>query len=666
MRVEPFDTSRHMAFTRRATVVSGGVAALFGGIAYRLYDLQVRRHDEFRAQADDNQFNTRLLVPLRGDIYDRFGRVVANSVPDFRVLVIPEKTDDLKAVLARLSSVMALPTADVERVLRKAESQRSWLPILVADNLDWETYAAVNFHSTSMPGVVSESGARRAYAADVGASFVIGYMGAATSEDIRRAREAAPTEEEAAKAELLYRQPGFKVGKAGLERTFDQDLQGEPGSVRVQVNAHGRIIETYEDKAIPPKQGQPLGLTIDSELQRRAMDILAADYKEYPEDTEDRKVSASAVVVDVVTGDVIVMASYPTFDPNAFSRGIDRKMWGALTNDPRKPLLNKPVGGTYPPASTFKLLTTIAAQEHGIAPDTRVFCNGSYRYGGRTFTCWKKGGHGSLDMAGAIKQSCDVYFWHMATQLDIDLIAEVAKRYGLGQTFDLGIGAEEDGVVPSRAWKRAYYRNDPANQTWFPGETLSVAIGQGAVTATPLQLAVMAARIATHKNVEPRLVRAAGSEVIPPLYFRDLPGDPRHLEPVRDGMNQVVNAWGTAARSTLKPDYLMAGKTGTGQVVGLKRDPETGRRLTNEELPWHLRDHALFVAFAPYESPRYACAVVVEHGGSGSRSAGPRARDIMRAVLDKDPGNTDRHQLWPGQVREGTGRLASLGPGGLR
>lgn len=660
MRVEPFDTSRHMEFTRRATLVSGGVTALFGGLVYRLYDLQVRRHDEFRTQADDNQFNTRLLVPLRGDIYDRYGHVVANNVPDFRVLVIPERTPDIRDTMKRLASIMPLTDREIARVVDKARRQRSFIPILVADNLDWETYAAVNFHSTNLRGVVSEIGARRAYAQDTGASFVVGYMGAATSEDIERVRTEAPSAEIAEKSELLYRQPAFKLGKSGLERTFDKPLQGAPGSVKVQVNAHGRVIETYDDNAVAATQGAPLGLTIDRELQQTAMNVLAADYQEYPDETEDRKVSASAVVLDVVTGDIIVMASYPTFDPNAFSQGIDSKMWKSLTEDAQKPLLNKPVGGTYPPASTFKLLTAIAAQERGIQADTKVFCNGEYPYGGRTFTCWKKEGHGWLDMAGAIKHSCDTYFWHMASQLDIDDIADVAKRFGLGQTYNLGIGAEEDGIVPSTAWKRAYYRNDPANQTWFPGETLSVAIGQGAVTTTPLQLAVMSARIATHKAVQPRLVRAQGSEVIPPVYFADLPGDPVHLDTVRDGMNQVVNEWGTAARSSLKPDFMMAGKTGTGQVVGIKRDPVTGRRLKNAELPWQQRDHALFVAFAPYENPRYACSVVVEHGGSGSRSAGPRARDIMRAVLEKDPANADKHELWSGQAQSENERLAGL------
>ena len=653
MRVEPFDTSRHMEFTRRATLMTGGMVGLFGGLAWRLYDLQVRRHAEFKTAADENQFNTRLIVPLRGDIYDRYGQVVANNVPDFRVLVIPERTPDLRETMVRLAAIMPLTDGQIDRVLNKARRQRSFLPILVADNLDWDTYASVNFHSTDLRGVVSEIGARRAYAEDAGAAFVVGYVGSATGDDISRARGEHPSEEGANKVELLYRQPGFKVGKSGLERTLDAGLQGAPGSVKVQVNAHGRVIETYTDNAEAPDQGTPVGLTIDKDLQARTLDILAGDYGEYPDEAlGPHPVSASAVVLDIITGDLLVLASTPAFDPNVFSRGIEQRLWKELNDSPLKPLLNKPVQGTYPPGSTFKLLTAIAAQEAGIDTDTKVYCNGTYRFGNRDFTCWKKEGHGRLDMEGSIKHSCDVYYWHLASQLNIDHIADVAKRFGLGQTYDLGIGAEAGGIVPSKAWKRAYYRNDPPNQTWFPGETLSVAIGQGAVTASPLQLAVMSARLASHKAVRPRLVRAIGSELLTQEVFEDLPGDPQHIKVVQAGMNAVVNEWGTAARSSLQPDYLMAGKTGTSQVVGLKRDPVTGRRLKNEELPWQVRDHALFVAFAPYDAPRYACAVVVEHGGSGSRAAGPRARDIMRAVLDKDPANFERHDFWNGERDE--------------
>ena len=632
-----------MVFTRRAAVGTGLAFSLFGGVGYRLYDLQVRRHADFAALADDNQFNQRVVVPLRGEIYDRFGRVVATNDQDFRVILTPERTDSVAASLAALERVVPLTDGQRDKVLREVARKRAFTPITVAQGISWEQFAEINFRGADLPGITAEVGMARSYPDGGAVAFVTGYVGSATDRDMKAA---GPDDEPEAEARrLLYRQPGFKLGKAGLERTFDEELRGREGSMTVQVNAHGRVIEEVANEGHEPEQGQALGLTIDAELQQHALKVLADDYGEYPEEARGpHGMSASAVVMDVVTGDVLVMASAPAYDPNDFRQGIDPKLWRALNESPVKPLLNKPVAGSYPPGSTFKLLTAIAAQEAGISPATRFSCPGSYWFAGREFRCWKRGGHGSVNMEQSIKSSCDVYYYNLATRLDIDHIADVARRYGLGATYDLGIGTEAEGIVPSRAWKAAYYRTDPANQKWFAGETLSAAIGQGAVTATPLQLAVMSARLATGRAVEPRLVRVRGDKVIAAPDFPALPGDPQHLDAVRAGMNAVVNEWGTAARSSLKPDFLMAGKTGTSQTRSLVIDPATGKPKKNEELPWNQRDHALFVAFAPYEAPRYACAVVVEYGGSGSKAAGPRARDIMRAVLERDPAGTGT--LW--------------------
>ncbi|MBB4659535.1 penicillin-binding protein 2 [Parvularcula dongshanensis] len=654
MRVEPFDTQRAMIFNRRALIVAGGAFGLFGGVGARLYHLQVRAHDDYAALADDNQFNQRVVVPLRGEILDRYGHLVATNAQDFRVVLIPERTGSVAQSLARLEQIVPLTEAQRARVLRDVQRQTAFTPIQVAQGLTWDQFAAINYRADELPGIQPEVGMARSYP-DAGAvAFVTGYVGSATDRDL----EAAPDEE----TKLLYRQPGFKLGKAGLEHTFDDGLRGEQGSMTVQVNAHGRVIEEIANKGHAPAQGESLGLTIDTELQRHTLEVLGRDYGEYPEDVEHHT-SASAVVIDAWTGDVVVMASAPAYDPNDFTSGIPASLWRDLNASPLKPLLNKPVAGAYPPGSTFKTITAIAAQEAGIAPSTRFHCSGVFNFAGNPFRCWKRGGHGSLAMEDSLKHSCDVYYFNLATKLDIDHIADVARRYGLGQTYDLGIGAEAKGTIPDRAWKAAYYRSTPANQKWFAGETLSVAIGQGAVTATPLQLAVMAARLATGNAVTPRLVRTEGEEVIAPPSFARVSGDTDDLDVVRAGMNAVVNEWGTAARSSLQPDWMMAGKTGTSQVRSLTRDPVTGRVLSNDELPWSHRDHALFVCFAPYDSPRYAAAVVVEHGGSGSKSAGPRARDIMRAVLEKDPGNTDRHRLWrPGMkpLRPGL-QTASLG-----
>ena len=639
MRVEPFDTKRHMVFTRRAAIMGTGALGLFAGVGARLYQLQVRQHADYAALADDNRFNQRVVVPLRGEIYDRYGALVATNEQDFRVVLIPERTGSVARTLAKLEEVVPLTDRQRARVLRDVARASSFTPVQVATGLTWDQFATLNHRSTEMPGLQPEVDMARSYPGGGAAAFVTGYVGSATEGDLADA--------EADQTRLLYRQPGFKLGKAGLERTFDADLRGEQGSKTVQVNAHGRVVGEVANEGQDAVQGAPLGLTIDAELQTRALEILAADYDEYPEEEATHPQSASAVVLDAVTGDVLVMASAPAFDPNDFRQGIDPDLWRQLQAAETKPLLNKPVAGAYPPGSTFKLLTAIAAQEAGIPPSTSFYCSGVHTFAGNQFRCWKRGGHGWVDMVASIKHSCDTYYYNLAERLDIDHIADVAKRYGLGQTYDLGIGTEAKGIVPSRAWKAAYYRSTPANQKWFGGETLSVAIGQGAVTATPLQLAVMSARLATGRAVEPRLVRVRGETVIAPADFPRIGGDPRDLRAVREGMNAVVNDLGTAARSSLKAEgWLMAGKTGTSQVVSLAKDPVTGRVLKNHELPWNRRDHALFAAFAPYEDPRYAIAVVVEHGGSGSRAAGPRARDIMRLVLEKAPADRDRHALW--------------------
>ena len=395
----------------------------------------------------------------------------------------------------------------------------------------------------------------------------------------------------------------------------------------VKVNAHGRVIEEIEESVKQPVQGETLGLTIDAELQIEAMKVLEGE-------------SASAVVIDAWTGDILVLASTPAFDPNIFTKGIPSKLWTELNESPYKPLLNKPLGGIYPPGSTFKMVTAIAAERAGISPSFSVSCNGKFWHGNRFFHCWKKEGHGrGIDMRAAIKHSCDTYFYTVATRVDIDQIAAVASELGLGETFDLGIPGQQSGTVPSREWKRRYYASNPANQTWFPGETLSVAIGQGAVTATPLQLAVMAARIASGKAIRPRIVRLVGSRELPQADAPHLSLSEAELQVARDGMYKVVNEpGGTAVRSAFEnKEWKLAGKTGTAQVYRITEE-ERRRGLTKgEDLPWHRRDHALFVCFAPYEAPRYACAVVVEHGIGGSRIAGPKARDIMTAVMKKDP-----------------------------
>ncbi|MEL6362214.1 MAG: penicillin-binding protein 2 [Pseudomonadota bacterium] len=618
IRANSHDPEKKELFSRRATLFGGGLSLLFGGIAARLYHLQIAKYEDFAALAEENQFNRRLLTPLRGEIVDRFGNTLASNRQNFRLLLAPEETPDLEAAIEKIAQYVELSDTRRNRLMREIRRTGGVNPVQVVDNLTWEEFSRINFELPELPGARPEVGETRNYPLGSATAFVIGYVGAVTQRDLNT----QPTEED----RLLLRQPGFKVGRDGLERTYEDELRGIAGKMRVKVNAHGRVIEEVKDGAVPSTQGQPLVLTIDSDLQQAAMKEMEGE-------------SASAVVIDIETGDILVLASTPAFDPNLFNTGIPSKLWRELNDSPYKPLLNKPLGGVYPPGSTFKMISAIAAQRAGISPNHSVRCNGRFWYGNRFFHCWKRGGHGTVNMRNSLKHSCDTFYYDLATRLDIDLIADTARKLGLGQTYNLGVPGEKGGTVPDRAWKKAYFASTPENQKWFPGETLSAIIGQGAVTTTPIQLAVMAARIASGKEVRPRLVRILGETVMPTPTFASIGLDDDHLDVVRGGMDAVTNEpGGTAYRSRLEdPDHRLAGKTGTSQIYRITNE-ERARGLTKpEDLPWEKRDHALFVCFAPFDKPRYACSVVVEHGIGGSRAAGPKAREIMRAVMKKDP-----------------------------
>ena len=510
--------------------------------------------------------------------------------------------------------------------MREIRRRGAFTPVQIADNLSWENFSKLNFELPHLSGVLPDVGETRDYPYGADAAFVIGYVGAVTERDL--------ASEESDEERVLLRQPGFKVGREGLERTYEEELRGEAGAMNVKINAHGRVIEELANSAVPPVQGKTLTLTIDSELQAQAMEILSKPGERMPDEPQ----SAAAVVMDVVTGDILVLASTPAFNPNDFNVGIDPDLWKELNQSPYKPLLNKPLSGVYPPGSTFKLISAIAAQRAGVKPNHSVYCSGRVWYGNRYFHCWKRGGHGNVNMKDALKHSCDTFFYDVAKTLEIDLLAETARKFGLGQTYELGIPGQQRGVIPDRDWKREYFAGNPAQQPWFQGETLSCIIGQGYVTSTPLQLAVMSARVATGRAVRPRLVRAVGDLILPAPEAPLVDVDQDYLAVVRAGMNAVTNEYGTAARSRIDdPDWQLAGKTGTSQVYAITAEDRARGLAEPEDLPWARRDHALFVCYMPYENPRYACSVVVEHGIGGSRAAGPKARDIMKAVAEKDP-----------------------------
>jgi len=581
-------------FSRRALLVGAGQAGLFGLLGWRLHQLQILESSEYRLLSDENRMTMQLIAPTRGTIYDRFGAVLAENRENLRVLVLPAFCKSLPATLDALAAIVPVSAGARDRVMRAARRQSGYYPVLVAEGLTWRQFALLNVLAPQIPGMRTDRSGYRLYSYARPMAHVVGYVGMAGKDEI----DESP----------VMRLPGFRTGQTGVEKSFDQTLRGSPGAIKYEVDVHGRVVRELASR--PSTKGRDLVLTIDHHLQTVALDRI-----------KEHRI-ASIVVMDVLTGDIIVMASTPTFDPNDIAFNPDPEQWRALARARDNPLENRAIRGVYPPGSTFKVATALAGLTHGvITPEETMHCPGGYVFGRRTYRCWKR--HGTVYLHEAIKQSCDVYFYETARRVGIDRLAATCRELGLGQIYDLGLTGQKSGIVPDTAWKRKTF-----NEPWWPGETISCAIGQGFVATTPLQLAVMTARVATGKAVVPRLITATPESLEPP---RTLDLDPVHLDLVRAGMIGVVNEkGGTAVRSKLAiPDVLMAGKTGTSQVISTK----------NEHLlsAWERETHALFIAFAPAHAPRYAAVCVVEHGGGGSAAAAPVVRDVMTELLLRDP-----------------------------
>ncbi|MEC9344599.1 MAG: penicillin-binding protein 2 [Pseudomonadota bacterium] len=602
---ERIDKARHPVFTRRALMLGGMKAALFATLAGRMYYLQVIEADQYRMQADENRINLRLLAPPRGRVLDRHGLAVATNRQNFRVVIVPEQTRSVEATLDRLNAIVPVSDHERARVLREAARKRSFVPISVVENLTWEEFARINIRSPELPGIQLDVGETRDYPFGDDLAHTVGYVAPVSEEDLK-----------AGDGDPLLELPGFRVGKRGIERSFEARLRGVAGNQRVEVNAFGRVIRELSRTEGHP--GEDLHLTIDARLQHECMSALGGE-------------SASAVVMDVETGDVLAMVSSPSFDPNAFNVGLSSADWRALSSNTRKPLTDKSIAGRYPPGSTFKMVVALAAMEAGVAgPSHRIFCNGEHKLGNHTFHCWKRWGHGWVDMLEAITQSCDIWFYDVAKRVGVNRIATMAERLGMGQTLLPDVSGESAGLVPTADWKEA-----AIGEPWQQGETLILGIGQGFILTTPLQLATMTARIANGRvAVMPRIVRGRAIAEPKPL---GIPED--HLKHVRLGMDMVVNGErGTARQHQIRDEnWDMAGKTGTAQVRRISRAEREAGVKKNEDLEWRSRDHALFVAYAPLDRPRYAVAVVIEHGGSGSGAAAPVARRIMMEAMRLDP-----------------------------
>lgn len=592
--------------TRRALLLGGAQAAFIAVLAARLRYMQVDQADQFKLLAEENRVAIRLIPPARGQIFDRGGVLIAGNEQNYRITITREDAGDVEAVLRRLAQGIPLSEEDIERTLRDVRRRSPFVPHIVAERLTWEQLSWVSLNAPALPGVQPEVGLSRAYPLDQDFAHAVGYVGPVSESDLAQLENPEP----------VLQIPKFQIGKIGVERRLEDALRGTAGSRRIEVNAAGRVMRELDRRE--GDQGADVVLTLDAALQNYARLRMGEE-------------SASTVVMDVETGDLLAVASAPSFDPNLFVRGISNTDFRALMDDDHRPLSNKAVQGAYPPGSTFKMVTALAALEAGvITPQTTVRCPGHYDAGGRRFHCWKRGGHGAVNLEKSLSESCDVYYYDISQRVGIDAIAAMAERLGLGVRHDLPMSAIVEGLNPNRQWK-----SEKRGQEWRIGDTINASIGQGYVLSSPIQLAVMTARLATGRAVVPRLVKAVDGAEVPLTPAAPLGLGAENLREVRRGMWAVTNSQsGTAFSSrSVEQASLIAGKTGTSQVRNISTAERARGVLRNDQLPWNRRDHALYVAYAPADAPRLAISVVVEHGGGGSGVAAPIARDILLFAL---------------------------------
>ncbi len=612
------DQERQKLFARRTAMLVGGKLVLISMLAGRMYYLQVVKGEQYKMLADENRISLRLLAPPRGRIVDRFGVPIADNKQNYRVMLVSEDTRGLgvDGALDLLNEIVPMTPGERRRVRKEIRRNRSFVPVTLRENLDWEDVARIEVNAPDLPGVMIDEGQSRYYPYGSHLAHVLGYVSAVNEQEKTGDR--------------LLELPGFRTGKSGIEKVHDLSLRGSGGSSEVEVNAYGRVIRELNRREGLP--GAEIRLTVDLGLQMSVSERIAQEK------------SASAVVMDVHSGDILAMVSHPSYDPNGFNRGLGVDEWNALVSDPLAPLSNKVTAGRYSPGSTFKMLVALTALERGvISPRAKIFCEGYVELGDGKFHCWRKEGHGMMDCADAIAQSCDVYFYEIARRVGIDRIAEMARRFGLGEPTGIDLPGEKGGLVPDKAWKRR-----ARGASWHQGETLVAGIGQGYLLTTPLQMLVMTARLVNGGlAVTPQLTKSVSTTGVhapsPSLEFPTIGIAPRHLAVVRDAMAKAVDsAHGTAHASAIAdPALAMGGKTGTVQVRRITRAEREAGVKKNSELPWKERDHALFVGYAPVYQPQYAVAVVVEHGGSGSKVAAPIARDILLTAQTRGSGRDE-------------------------
>ena len=603
------ENKRSGVFTRRALLLGAGQVGVFGALGAKLYQVQVVEGERYATLAENNRISARLTAPTRGRVLDRFGTPVAGNKLNWRALLIAEQTESVDETLDAFARAVPFAEHERARVERELRRRRRFIPLVIREFLSWEEMAVIEVNAPDLPGILVDVGTTRLYPYGPALAHVVGYV--------------APPNEGDVGDDPMLALPGIRIGRAGMEKAQDEALRGRAGAVQMEVNAVGRVIRELDRQE--GSAGQDLGLTIDVGLQNAVLKRLGDE-------------SASAVVMDCRNGEVLAMTSNPSFDPSLFNSGVSQAQWRQWTSNRRTPLINKAAAGVYAPGSTFKMAVAMAGLDsRAITPTTRINCPGYLDLGDTRFHCWRKGGHGALDVRNALKHSCDVFFYELARRTGIDTVAAMANRFGIGVDLGIELPGARKGLMPTRAWRIN------RGHAWNIGDTISCGIGQGYIQTTPLALCTYVSRLATGRAVGPHLTRTVGGVLqrgVQPAEWPVLDAPEGYLQLCREGMWAVVNEpGGTAAVARIgSTGVTLAGKTGSTQVRRVSREARE-RGFKSENLPWEFRPHALFVCFAPYDAPRYAVSVVVEHGNAGAAAAAPLARDIMIAALTRDPVN---------------------------
>ena len=578
------------------------------GIISRLFFLQVKENKKYLTLSDKNRIREWKLAPVRGEFHDYFGNVIAGNFEAYQLHVIPEQVENFKYVIYRLKDLLELSDTEFKKVLKKKKEIKPWETLIVSNNLSWDKFSKINNHLYDLNGVKPVISISRNYPFNENFTHIIGYVSQANEQDIEN-------------TELIKKNfvPGLKVGKIGLEKSFEEKLIGTNDIERYEVNAYGRRISQLEFQK--GKKGQTLKLTVDTEIQKLANELL-------------KEKAGSICVMDIFTGEVIAMHSSPSFNPNLFVFGISQDNWQIIRNDPMKPLLNKTLQGRYSPGSTLKPIVALSALENGIInTNFTVRCTGKTELYDQTYHCWKKEGHGYVSLRNAMKMSCDTYFYEIARKLGVDKLSETAKKFGLGKkVFDNLFEIEKDGLIPNTQWKK-----NALGKGWLLGETIITGIGQGYIQTTPIQLCLMTAQIANGGyKIYPKIIIDDKDKMKPDDYYTPLYKNSRNIRIIQDAMFGSTNeVMGTSYRSRIdNPKYQFAGKTGTAQVKKIT-ERERELDLKTSEIPYEQRDHALYIAYGPYVNPRYALSIVVEHGGNGSTTAAPMAKKLFKLIIDR-------------------------------